>query len=185
MNKEYEEDFIVSEEDAEIIATLFRKGIRDFDSIVSALNWGKEKNLQLLDFITTMGYVDPGDLFDPDFDEDDLSIKIPEDKFSEFFQNLPIKFSDDWFDEEWHENAYRELRDFMIEIGKKQQKKKYSLDDVRTLIGMIFCPLTQKPETLCSEIQSLVCVSLRKTSKKEFSFKEILLAFDDAFDNYF
>ena len=48
MNKEYEEDFIVSEADAEIIATLFRKGIRDFDSIVSALNWGKEKNCNCL-----------------------------------------------------------------------------------------------------------------------------------------
>ena len=60
----------------------------------------------------------------------------------------------------------------------------YSLDDVIYLIGMTFCPITQKPKHLVKEIQSLVCVSLRKTNKKTFIFDEVLDAFDKAFENY-
>ena len=179
------EDFVVSEADAEIIATLFRKGINDFDSIVKELHWSREKNLQLLDFIMMMGYMDIGDFDDFDEDPDDMNIRIAEEHFCDFFQNLPIEFSDDWFDEEWHESAYRELRDFLIQLGKAKGKRSYSIEDARGLIGATFCPLTQKPESLCTEIMSLVAVDLRKIGKKEFSFTDILKAFDKAFANYF
>ena len=181
MNNDSKSDFIVSQADAEIIAHLFNEGVSDFQSIIDALEWTEEKNKQLFDFAF--------DYFDfSDFDDDnDYNPIIPEENYRSFIHNLPIDFSDDWFDEEWYEEVYQELRDFMIEIDETRQEKgkmNYSLDDVIYLIGMTFCPITQKPKHLVKEIQSLVCVSLRKANKKTFIFDEVLDAFDKAFENY-
>ena len=190
MSKDTEEEFLVSETDAEIIATLFRQGVGDYPSIVKAVKWNKVKQKQLFDFMTLMGYYDfGGSLFDEDFTPSLSNIRVPEDKYEEFFQNLSIEFSEDFWDEEWYRAAYDELRQFLIRLAKKnpsfKKKNGYSLDDMELIIGMTFCPLTQKPENLCAEIQNLMRMRLRRTGKDIFSFEEILFAFDKAFANYF
>ena len=190
MSKGMDDEFIVSEADAETIATLFRQGVSDYPAIIKAVKWNKAKQKQFYDFMTLMGYYDFGDsLFDEDFTPSLSYLRVPEDKYEEFFQNLPIEFSEDFWDEEWYRGAYDELRQFLIQLDKKnpsfKKKNRYSLNDMEMIIGMAFCPLTPKPENLCAEIQNLMRIRLRRTSKDRFSFNEILLAFDKAFANYF
>ena len=189
MSKCLEEEFVVSQADAEIIATLFRQGVSDYPAIIKAVKWNKIKQKQFYDFMITMGYDGFEDFL---FDEDTIlslaDIRVPEEKYTEFFQNLPIEFNEDFWDTEWYKAAYNELRQFLIELDKHKKKKgytSYTLDDMKMIIGQTFCPLTQKPENLCAEIQNLMSVRLRRTGKDMFSFNEILLAFDKAFANYF
>lgn len=193
MSKDKDEKFIVSEAEAEIIATLFRKGVSDFPSLVKALKWDKEKRNQLYDFMTLMGYYDFGEnLYDDmsEIFEPSLShIRVPEDKYTEFFQNLPIAFSEDFFEEEWYKEAHKGLREFLIRLSNEnpmfKNKKGYSLNDMETIVGMTFCILAQRPETLHEEVISLMRIKLRKTGKDAFSFDEILAVFDKAFAMYF
>ena len=189
MSKDMDDEFIVSEADAEIIATLFRQGVSDYPSIIKAVKWNKAKQKQFLDFMMLMGYDDfEASLFDGDFTPSLSYFRVPKDKYEEFFQNLPIEFGEDFWDEEWYRGAYDALRQFLIQLDKKhprfKKKNNYSLDDMKMIIGTAFCPLTPKPENLCAEIQNLMCIRLRRTNKDRFSFNEILLAFDKAFANY-
>ena len=193
MNKDKEEKFIVSEADAEIIATLFRKGVSDFPSLVKALKWDKKKQDQLFDFMKLMGYYDFGDSLIDDFLGEfvpSLShYRVPEEKYTEFFQNLPIAFSEDFFDEEWYREVHAELRKFLVRLDKEnpmfKNKKAYSLNDMETIVGMAFCILAQRPETLHEEVISLMQIKLRKTGKDAFTFDEILAVFDKVFAMYF
>lgn len=195
MSKNMDDDFIVSEADAEIIATLFRQGVSDYPAIIKAVKWNKAKQNQFYNFMTLMGYVNFEDpLFDEDFDFIPSPsyfrvLKVPKDKYEEFFQNLPIEFGEDFWDEEWYRGAYAELRQFLIQLDKRnpsfKKENSYSLDDMKMIIGMAFCPLTHQPKNLCAEIQNLMRIRLKRINKDRFSFNEILLAFDKAFANYF
>ena len=190
MSKDIDDEFIVSEADAEIIATLFRQGVSDYPAIIKAVKWKKAKQKQFYDFMTLMGYYNFEDsLFDEDFTPSLSNFRVPKEKYEEFFQNLPIEFGEDFWDEKWYRMAYDELRQFLIQLDKKnpsfKKKTSYSLADMEMIIGMAFCPLTPKPKTLCSEIHNLMRIRLRRTNKDRFSFNEILLAFDKAFANYF
>lgn len=191
MSRKRDGKLIVSEEDAEIIATLFRQGVSDFPTILKSVRWDKIKQQQFYDFMIMMGYYDFDDYLN---DENSIAptlanVRVPKEKYTEFFQNLPIEFSEDSWDEEWYRNAYYELRKILVEINKHnpafKKKNGYSLDDVELIIGMTFCPLLQKPEDLCADIQKLMRIRLRRSGKDIFSFNEVLLAFDKAFANYF
>ena len=190
MSKDTEDKLIISEADAEIIATLFRQGVSDYLSIIRAVKWDRAKQKQFYDFMTLMGYYDFSDsLFDENIAPSLENIRVPEEKYTEFFQNLPIEISEDFWDEEWYRDAYNELRQFLIELDKHnpsfKKKNGYSLDDMEMIIGMTFCILSPKPKNLCAEIQNLMQLRLRRTGKDIFCFNEILLAFDKAFANYF
>lgn len=193
MGKGMDDEFIVSEADAEIIATLFRQGVSDYPSIIKAVKWNKAKQNQFYDFMMFMGYVDFEDpLLDEVFTPSSSCfrvLRVPKDKYEEFFHNLPIEFGEDFWDEEWYRGAYDALRQFLIQLDKKnpsfKKENSYSLDNMKMLVGMAFCPLIPKPKNLCVEIQNLMRIRLKRINKDRFSFNEILLAFDKAFANYF
>ena len=57
--------FTVSEDEAEIVATLFNQGVRDLNAISKILKWNDKKRKQFLDFCFRMDFVDMDDvLFD-------------------------------------------------------------------------------------------------------------------------
>ncbi len=191
---EKKEEFIVSWQDADIIAGLFQDGICDFESIVNELEWDDEKRKQFYEFITLNMLIDLDHLIDLDdpFGEPKATLEdiiIPEEKHQEFFDMLPIEFDDDWFDEDWYHDAHEDLREVLVDFSKKnvsfKKKKEFTIEDAKVLIGMTFCMVNHKPENLCSELQTLVIVDLRKKKKSTFTIKEIQEAFDRAFENYY
>ncbi|OQC11883.1 MAG: hypothetical protein BWX72_02123 [Firmicutes bacterium ADurb.Bin080] len=152
------EEFSVSEEDAEIIATLFRQGTNDVNTILTKLKWEREKRNQFIDFIFTMGFIEIGD-FDSFEDEifDNVSFSIDYSKFQEFFDNLPIDFGDDFFDDEWHKECCESIINLIDEITATNKNKLiYDSKDIDLLIGKCFCCITRKPTDLCAAVQDEV-----------------------------
>lgn len=81
--------FTVSEDEAEIVATLFNQGVRDLNAISKILKWNDKKRKQFLDFCFRMDFVDMDDvLFDRPIK---CSPSIHSKKLERFFANLPIK----------------------------------------------------------------------------------------------
>lgn len=181
------DEFSVSEDDAEIIATFFRQGVTDVDTILKKLNWNEKKRKQFIDFLLLMDFIDFGSFDDLDkkLRTNDTSLSIDGHKLQEFFDNLPIEFGEDFFDQEWHDDCCKTLKELIEEMATKnptfKSKNKYTLDDVDMLIGMSFCCITRKPKDLCKTVQETI---KEFTNKKELSLSEIITLVDKVFASF-
>ncbi len=191
MANNFEEEFSISFEDLDKLIGLLHSGKNNLKTITLEMKWNKSKALQFHKFIFE------NLLFDEDYllkfeDNPTLDkIIIPERKFRELYDLIPKDYvlADDWFEEEWYKDAHENLREFIVELINQnpmfKKKKTFSFSDIDLLIGMAFCVIQDKPENLCKEMKTLVKVGLKRTRKDEFDCKDILLAFDKAFKNYY
>ena len=191
MANNFEEDFSISFEDLDKLIGLLHSGNNNLKTIILEMKWNKSKAIQFRKFIFENFLFDENYLMkfedNPTLDK----IIIPERKFRELYDLIPKDYvlADDWFDEEWYEEAHENLREFLPKLINQnpmfKKKKTFSFLDIDLLIGMAFCVIQDKPENLCEEIKTLVKVALKRTRKDEFDCKDILSAFDKAFKNYY
>lgn len=184
-------EFSISFKDLDKLIGLLHSGKNDLNSINSEMKWHKSKILQFQQFIFENLLFDENCLMEfentPTLDK----VIIPKRKFRELYDLIPKDYvlADDWFEEEWYKDAHEDLREFLLELINQNpmfnKKKAFSLSNIDLLINMVFCVVQDKPENLCDEIKTLVKVYLKRTRKDEFDCKDVLLAFDKAFKNYY
>lgn len=188
--KKNDDKFIVSQEDAEKIATLFSQGIGDYDSIVKVLNWDNKKNKMLLEFFVGMNYINMDALDSMIYDEDtnfeetnnNPVYVVPEESYSEFLSELPIQYKNDFWDHNDYVEFYNNIRDFLIKLNSnKKTNYLYDSNAVDILIGQAFTPFYPRPENLFDQVKSMMLVRLGTLNKDKYTFNEILEAFDKAF----
>ena len=178
-------EFHLTHEEGVMLENLFSQDIYDFNIISNALKLNNERRFDFYVFLMDRGYIDINLNIDP-FDGD--TSFIPKEKIRDLWYELPIDFRDDYFEEEWYFWAYGEMRKYLEEICQKnddcENVKFYDLDDVIDCIGMIYSPLAHSPKNLYKTILNSVCKNLNLISKNEkYKSKDILYAFDKAFEN--